>query len=184
MKRRTAIRNIGLVTGGLLFLPSCNFSPDRVPIVLNKLQISTDEEILLESIVDTILPETDTPGGVALKVQNFIWIQIDDCASPKQQETFLAGLRSFNPLVRERYYDDFVSLDLEKRLEILTSLLQADDTPKSVYDFLNTTKHTSVWGYKNTAYYLTKLMPYQLVPGAFSYKTITINPNEKININA
>src|SRR5690606_31293627 len=126
MKRRTAIRNIGLVTGGLLFLPSCNFSPDRVPIVLNKLQISTDEEILLESIVDTIVPETDTPGGVALKVQNFVWIQIDDCASPKQQETFLAGLRSFNPLVRERYYDDFVSLDLDKRLEILTSLLQAD----------------------------------------------------------
>lgn len=184
MKRRTAIRNLGLFTGGLLLMPSCNFSPERVPIVLNKLKITTEEEILLESIVDTILPQTDTPGGVALKVQNFIWIQIDDCASPEQQKSFLSGLRSFNSLVRERRGDDFVSLDAKTRLETLTDLLEGDSTPKPIYDFLNTTKHTAVWGYKNTEYYLTKLMPYQLIPGAFSYQTITINPNEKINTNA
>ena len=184
MKRRTAIRNIGLVTGGLLLMPSCNFSPDRIPIVLNKLQITTDEEILLESIIDTILPETDTPGGVALKVQNFIWIQMDDCASPEQQATYLSGLRSFNGLIRERYYDDFISLDAKKRLEILTALLNGEDTPEAIHGFLNNTKHTAVWGYKNTEYYLTNLMPYKLIPGAFSYQTITINPNEKINTNA
>jgi len=184
MKRRTAIRNIGLVTGGLFLLPACNFSPERVPIVLNKLKITTDEEILLESIVDTILPETNTPGGVALKVQNFIWIQMDDCVSPEQQTSYLSGLRSFNALVRERYYDDFISLDAEKRLEILSELLNGDDTPEPIHDFLNNTKHTAVWGYKNTEYYLTELMPYQLIPGAFSYQTKTINPNEKINTNA
>lgn len=184
MKRRTAIRNIGLFTGGLLLLPSCNFSPERIPIVLNKLKITTDEEILLESIIDTIIPETTTPGGVALKVQNFIWIQMDDCASPEQQDFYLSGFRSFNRLVRERYYDDFISLNPEKRLEILTALLEADDTPQPIGDFLSNTKRTAVWGYKNTEYYLTNLMPYKLIPGAFSYQTVTINPNEKINTNA
>ena len=184
MKRRTAIRNIGLVTGGLFLMPSCNFSEERIPIVLNKLKITTDEEILLESIVDTILPETNTPGGLALKVQNFIWIQMDDCASPEQQTSYLSGLRSFNALVRERYYDDFISLNAEKRLQILSELMGGKDTPSSILEFLNTTKHTAVWGYKNTQYYLTNLMPFQLIPGAFSYKTKTINPNEKINTNA
>ncbi|MDG3583357.1 MULTISPECIES: gluconate 2-dehydrogenase subunit 3 family protein [Galbibacter] len=184
MKRRTAIRNLGLVTGGLFLLPSCNFSEERVPLVLSKLKITTEEEILLEAMIDTILPETDTPGGVSLKVQNFVWTMLDDCASPEQQASFLNGLRGFNASVKEKHGDNFVDMDKKERLATLQNLMDDETLNKDLSNFLHTTKHTAVWGYKNTEYYMTQLMPYKLIPGAFSYRTKTIDPNEKININA
>jgi len=76
MKRRTAIRNIGLVTGGLFLLPACNFTQERLPVGLNKRKIPTGEAKLLESIIDTILPERGSPAGVALKAQIIILIQM------------------------------------------------------------------------------------------------------------
>ncbi|MCX2679090.1 gluconate 2-dehydrogenase subunit 3 family protein [Galbibacter sp. EGI 63066] len=185
MKRRTAIRNLGLATGGLMLFPSCNFSEKRVAIALNKLQIDIKEEILLEAIIDTILPETDTPGGVALKVQNFVWVMMDDCKSPEKQESFLKGLRLFNPKVKEKHGDVFTDMDKAERLSVLKELMDDQTADKDLLNFLHTTKGLAVWGYKNTEYYMTQVMPYELIPGAFSYQTCkTIHSNEKINSNA
>ena len=48
MKRRNAIKSLGLITTGLVLIPSCNFLDERTPIVLHKLKITEEEEILLE----------------------------------------------------------------------------------------------------------------------------------------
>ncbi|MEL4307081.1 gluconate 2-dehydrogenase subunit 3 family protein [Joostella sp. CR20] len=184
MKRRNALKSLGLITGGLMLVPSCSFLDKRTPIVLNKLKISEEEEILLEEIIDTMLPETDTPGGVSLKIQNFVWVMLDDCSDTETQNTYLAGLRSFNTTVKENYGDDFTDLNAEEKLTVLKEMMQSESLNPQVLSFLHTTKNTAVWGYKNSEYYMTNLMPYKLIPGAFSYKSKTINPTDKININA
>ncbi|EIJ38367.1 hypothetical protein JoomaDRAFT_1351 [Galbibacter orientalis DSM 19592] len=184
MKRRNAIKSLGLITTGLVLMPSCNFLDERTPIVLHKLKITEEEEILLEEIIDTMLPETETPGGVSLKIQNFVWVMLDDCADKEKQDTFLAGLRLFKSTVKENFDEDFSDLNSEEKLTTLLAMMQSESFNTDVSTFLHTTKQTAVWGYKNSEYYMTNLMPYKLIPGAFSYKTKTINPTDKININA
>ncbi|MCF8713651.1 gluconate 2-dehydrogenase subunit 3 family protein [Joostella atrarenae] len=184
MNRRNAIKSLGLLTGGMMLMPSCSFLDKRTPIVLNKLKITEDEEILFEEIVDTMLPETDTPGGVSLKIQNFVWVMLDDCADKEKQDTFLRGLRLFNPTVKEKYGDEFSDFNAEEKLTTLQQLFKDESLNEDLVAFLHTTKQTAVWGYKNSEYYMTNLMPYKLVPGSFSYKTKTINASDKININA
>ena len=72
MKRRSALKNIGLITGGLLLFPSCAISDEKVSIILNKLKIDADQEALLKSIVDTMIPEGEILGGLSAKSHNFI----------------------------------------------------------------------------------------------------------------
>ena len=46
MRRRVALKNLGLITGSILFLPSCNFSEEKAAIALNKLQITKNTRLI------------------------------------------------------------------------------------------------------------------------------------------
>ena len=185
MKRRDAIKNISLFTGGLLLFSSCDFSDKKVTIILNKLQINAKEETLLKQVVGTILPEGKIPGGVSLKAHNFVWVIIDECTSEEKQDSFMKGFRMFNQQVLDISSKNFTQLNEEKKLVILQNFMNNKNTNPDILNFLNSTKQIAVWGYMNSEYIMTEQMPYKLVPGAFSYEPCkSINNTEKININA
>ena len=185
MKRRSALKNIGLIAGGILLFPSCNYSESAASIALKNLKINITEGHLLKQIVDTILPEGEIPGGIALNIHNFIWVIINDCAKKEDQNTFINGLRLFDQAIFNLTDKKFGELSPDERLTSLKSLLETKSTDEEVLEFIHTTKQVAIEGYMNSEYILTKQMPYKLVPGAFSYEPCkTINPNEKINSNA
>ncbi|OIQ37190.1 MAG: hypothetical protein BM563_09070 [Bacteroidetes bacterium MedPE-SWsnd-G1] len=179
MNRRNALKNLGLFTGGVLLFPSCDFSDEKVGIILNKLKINAKQESLLTSIVDTIIPEDNTPGGISAKCHNFVWACIDDCTSPEDQKKFIEGLNEFNTKTN----DSFDQKNMEERTKIVDSSFS--DENKNIQNFLNSVKGLSVWCYTKSEHFLTVEMPYKLVPGAGTYNTCkTIDPNQKINSNA
>lgn len=184
MKRRSALKNIGLITGGLLLFPSCDVSDEKVSIILNKLKIDAAKEALLKSIVNTILPEGKVPGGLSAKSHNFIWYYIDDCVSEEEQIGFIGGLEEFNQKSNTEIGQKFVDSDDKVRLQTLNDFM-ANKDESTINDFLSAVKGLSIWNYLNSEYIMTNEMPYKLVPGAGTYKGCkTIDPNEKININA
>jgi hypothetical protein len=179
MKRRNVLKNLGLITGGILLFPSCNYSNEKATIALDKLNIDTAQKTILKEIVTTLIPEGKIPGGISLNAHNFVWIMINDCATKHEQDLFLEGLNRFN-----EKYSKFNTLDTAERLTVLEENNPIKATSGIAYFLLNT-KHLAIQGYMNSEYILTKQMPYKLVPGAGSYETYkVINPNEKININA
>ncbi len=185
MNRRNVLKNLGLITGGVLLFPSCNFSDEKVSIILNKLQINPSQELLLKEIVDTILPEGEIPGGISLKAHNFVWVMVDDCTSKEKQNSFINGLNIFNDKVSETTGNKFVSLDAQKKLETLQEFMANKDLDTEVLYFLNSTKRLAIRGYMISEYIMTNEMPYKLVPGAGTYEGCkTIDNTKKININA
>ena len=44
MDRRKALLNLGILTGGMVLLPSCDFTEEQVSLSLNKLRITASEE--------------------------------------------------------------------------------------------------------------------------------------------
>lgn len=185
MKRRDVIKNIGFVTGGILLFPSCNFSNEKVTIAMNRLKVTEDNMALLKTLVNVILPDGDMPGGIALNIDKFIWVIVDDCISTDYQKSFLNGIEQFDQEVKIQIGQSFNSLNSFGKEKAVQELLENKNTKTEVQYFINTTKQVAVWGYMNSEYYKTKQMPYKLVPGPFSYQTCkTIDTNEKININA
>ncbi len=77
MRRRSALKNLTVALGGLMSLPAwaSGWSPDS----LGQFSIlPVSDENLLAEIVETILPETDTPGAKSLKVHQFVMRMIQE----------------------------------------------------------------------------------------------------------
>src|SRR5689334_8004656 len=47
---------------------------------------------MLEALVDTVLPATDTPGAREARVHVFVDLALRDCYTPAEQQLFLSGL--------------------------------------------------------------------------------------------
>src|SRR5215510_2325371 len=96
MKRRHAIRQIAIITAGVVFIPACK-STDKSPIPLKNFSLTESEQDLLSELTETILPKTNTfPGAKDLKAPEFVLTMVDDCLKPEDQKTFTNGLKAFN----------------------------------------------------------------------------------------
>src|SRR5690349_6676085 len=72
----------------------------------------------LVALVDTILPETDSPAASAADTHFFIDLALPACASPAAQKTFREGLRALAA---------FSSLDAAARVVALKQRAAADE---------------------------------------------------------
>ena len=191
MNRRLAIKNLGMLTGGLILLPACDFSDEKASISLNKLKVTSKQENLLNELVITFIPEGEIPGAKSLKVSNFVWIMVDDSMKEEKQDSYINGSKIFDLRVKELSGKAFAELDLAERIAILNDLLQLDTEEenntqntevKDIQNFINTSKYYTVWGYMQSEYIMTEIMPYQLVPGSYGSCEI-IDKNKRINVN-
>ena len=66
------------VVGGLVTLPAWanGWSTNNLPSIT---YLTDNQDALLASIVETIIPETDIPGARSLNVHTFIQKMVKDC---------------------------------------------------------------------------------------------------------
>ena len=203
MDRRTLLKNLGLIASGAIILPSCDFSEDKVPIALNNLNVTVEQEELLGLLVDTILPKSEEiPGAKDLEVQNFVWVMVDDCMEKEPQTVFINGLNQFARYTEKFKESSFEKLPIEEKVPYLSELLQKKATQPPVKEmkqeeektelppeaymtdiqfFIKTAKRYTIQGFLQSKYVMTELMPYALVPGSHSYCE-TIDPTKRVNI--
>ncbi|GAO45529.1 hypothetical protein FPE01S_06_00200 [Flavihumibacter petaseus NBRC 106054] len=133
------------------FLPSCVYRQDQVHMQLKHLQINPDQEKLLASLADEIIPATQTPGATDLGLHFFALKMVDDCYDSVGRDQFMSGFKAF---AENRSADN--ALTLEKAA--------AD---QKMAGFVNGYRSLIVRGYKQSEYYMTKVVPYKLVPGGY-----------------
>lgn len=189
-----------------MLAPSCTFfDENRVPIALNNLKVTLEQELLLTEVVAAIIPADEVYKGAAdLKLQDFVWVMVDDTMKPEDQQRFLNGLNQF-----ARYREKFLEKDWEDLPPAeqagFLKLVMAKKAPKAppqpvnsqqqkgeelppeqfladIQFFLNTARGRSIQGWLQSQYVMTEIYPYQLVPGGFSLCE-TIDPSKRININ-
>ena len=62
-----------------------------------------NEERMLQLVVETIIPSTDTPGAKELNVDQFVLLMVNDCHSEKDQIAFYSGLHSMDAFVEKGF---------------------------------------------------------------------------------
>ena len=187
MDRRNALRNLGILTGGMVLLPSCDFSEEKVSLVMNKLNIKASEETLMKELVSSIIPEGEIPGAGSLEVHNFVWIMVDDCMDDEKQASFLKGMKSFDSFVKKTNGTSFLSMQQTERENTLSDLLNiktddSDPLQKDIFLFVSTVKGLTSYGYMQSEYIMKEVMPYTLIPGSYG-PCETVDKSKRINVN-
>ena len=123
MDRRNALRNTGLIAGGAVLMPSllallqsCENEPrlDWQPLFF-----AEDEALFISALVDTILPRTDTPGALDVKVDLFldkIFAKTYDAAG---QQKVRSKIAEFNEDCRKNFGAVFIDLNKTDQVAVL-----------------------------------------------------------------
>src|SRR6056297_1379300 len=123
MDRRSALKKTGLLAGAAVAMPSIlsilqackseprlNWQPEFVTI---------DEAQTIASLVDIMLPRTDTPGALDVKVDVFIDRIIAQTYDAAGQENMRSEIAAFNLDCKQNFGEVFINLDNDKRIEVL-----------------------------------------------------------------
>lgn len=185
MDRRLALKQLALFTGGLMAFPSCDFSRENVLAAYEKLQVSEAHRSLLAKVVETILPGGDIVGARELDMQGFVLVMANDCLGEEDQSRFVEGLKGFGAYVKKQSGNSFEKMDQESAESSYMAIVESEDNSgemEALKYFLNTTKRFTLQGYLSSEYFMTEVMPYNMVPGGFQGEKM-IDPTAKININ-
>ncbi len=84
--------------------------------------LNREQQALVTTIAEMIIPETDTPGATSVKVPEFIDLILTDWASDDERAAFLAGLRDIDTRAGAMGSTRFAALPASKKVELMTAL--------------------------------------------------------------
>lgn len=168
MDRRTVIKNLSFITAGVILLPSCLQKDENVVVRLKNLSLNKIQDKTFSSLIDTLIPKTDTPGALDLKVDVFVLKMVDDCHTKKEQQDFMMGIDDLNDLSKKINGNFFSECSLQQRNTILSNLESRKDLPGTLLAFYKIIKERTIQGYTTSQYVLTNQLGYELVPGRYN----------------
>ncbi|SEK32463.1 gluconate 2-dehydrogenase subunit 3 family protein [Parapedobacter koreensis] len=166
MNRRSAVRTLLYIAGGTLVLPACFHESRKATIALANLSVTEADEALLEELVETLVPATDTAGGKELLLHLFVLKMIDDCHSPEDQQAFTKGLATFSSWSQKELGRSFAEAGIDERTALLGKAPDSGDS--NLVQFYGLVKRRTIQGYMNSQYVMTNLVKYELVPGRYN----------------
>lgn len=126
MNRRELLKKTAFGAGIILtptvltaILNSCSSKPSLnwTPRVFTK-----EQALTVQSLVDMLLPKTDTPSALELNVDRFVDILIDVAYETSEKKEFAKELDDFNTKCIEEYNNPFQDCSFSERNEILKEL--------------------------------------------------------------
>ena len=165
--RRRAVKQLLIISGGIVIFPSCVHHEDKTSILLKNLDLNAGHEKLMAEIAATIIPATDTLGAKDVYTHIYTLKMLDDCYEKEKQQAFVKGLNEINTISKKRFKNNFVDCTVPERQDILTDIEAKNGYSKDVQSFYGMMKHLTIQGYMTSKYVGTKLVVYELVPGRF-----------------
>jgi Gluconate 2-dehydrogenase subunit 3 len=188
MRRRTALKQLGVLATAAMVLPSCvgKESVTQATIALNKISITGNQEKLLAAMAECLIPKTNTPGAGELNIHHFALRMIDDCTEAEDQKKFLKGLEQFQSAVEEKTGKSFEESTAEEQQNLLKDIESdklvptlKDGEQNSIKDFYDTYRGRTIQGYLGSEYVMTNVFGYNMIPGRYD-GAVEINANTDI----
>ena len=182
MDRRAALKKTAVVAGSAALVPSlfsllqsCQQQPrlSWQPIFL-----SDNQAELISTLVNTLLPRTETPGALDMKVDIFIDVVFAKMFDARAQEAMIAEMDRFDELCMEKFGSKFTQLntaDCEeylKQKEAESGKFNGKVWGTAVGDqkpvgFYRTIKSLALWGYFSSEEIGKNVLSYDPIPGEY-----------------
>ena len=136
------------------------------------------------AMIDQIIPETDTPGAKAARVNEFIDVILTEWAVDEESKNFLDGLAGVDKQSNELFGKNFVDASHAQQVTLLRSMDESvaaqsarrrrrhgntipEDRDKQLRgDFFNVFKGITLHGYYTSEIGFTQELKLEIIPGA------------------
>ncbi len=174
MDRREALKLVGLMLGGAVsssvaarVLAGCNAAPGRyAPQTLTPAQ-----DDLVATVAELIIPETDTPGARAARVNEFVDRMLTAGYADDERDRFLAGLADLDARAQAAGGKAFVASTTDEQTALLTALeAEAKATRQAgaaVRSFFAVMKELTLVGFYTSEIGATQELQTVTVPGRY-----------------
>ena len=182
MKRRTVLKNTALIAGATVLFPSLatllQSCQQEQRLHWQPTFLSTEHAELLSTLVDTILPKTETPGGLDVKVDLFMDLVFSQLYNEEAQKKIVANMIAFDEKCQAKFDNRFSELTVPQRQEIL----QNEEVTNAKYNggvwgtavgkqapvgFYRSMKSLALWGYFSSEAISRDILNYDPVPGDY-----------------
>lgn len=167
MKRRIAIKHLGLMLGGAALAPRFLIAGELQSLSSEGLKLG-EKEPLVAALVDTIIPRTDIPGAKDLGVQHFVLKMVEDCYQDEDQRKFVLGLEQLETLANPRFGRGFSSCQQKEQHSLVQEIEGSTETSAELRHCYNIVKHRTIQGYMNSEYVMTQQLIYEVAPARYN----------------
>jgi hypothetical protein len=165
MDRRKAIKNLAIVSGGLITLPQWMVSCGVSDTTIHQTSFSTAEQKLLASITDTIIPVGNSIGALSVGVDKFLQKLIDDCYEKDVQDNVKAQLKSLEGSAKTTNKKSFADCTQAQREKLLLKLSASGI--KTEKDFFDLIKSETIRGFNTSQKVMQEYLGYKVAPGHY-----------------
>ena len=183
MERREALKKTAMIAGSTAVIPSL-FSllqscQQQSELDWEPTFLSDDHARLITALVDTLLPKTETPGALDMKVHMFIDLVFGKVYDDAGQQLVTAEMTAFDLNCKEKYGSTFSELSTEDRVEVLKEAeLTSPKYNGQVWGtavgkqepvgFYRSIKSLTLWGYFSSEEIGRNVLSYDPIPGEYS----------------
>jgi hypothetical protein len=135
------------------------------------------------AMIDQIIPDTDTPGAKAARVNEFIDVILTEWAHDEERKSFLDGLADVDKKSNELFAKDFSDASPAQQLSLLRAMDEAAAFESSTHplpdrdelenrdkqlegNFFSVFKRLTLHGYYTSEIGFTQELKLQIIPGA------------------
>jgi len=162
MLRRDALKNTALIAGAGISIGSLTALIQGCKTALPAGNYLTGEQLsLLELVVDTFLPRTDTPSATDAGVHTFIDENMEASFRPEELETFTGALDLVAKRCKDKYGKSYDKITQEEREELLLSM---HGTDLQAFEAL---RGTTLYVYYTSEEGATKALNFLPIPGEY-----------------
>jgi hypothetical protein len=163
MKRRDSIKMLMASTAGLISLPS--WEGWSASSLKHSTNFFVEEQSLLASVADTIIPAGDGPGALTVGVDKFLTKLLENCYDSNVQENIKTQLAKLETSAQSVYQQSFTTLHQHQREELLLKFSNAENEGER--EFFKLIKAETIRGFNTSKEVMVTYLKYQQVPGHY-----------------
>jgi len=167
MKRRKALKIVGLTAVSLPVLPGCE---PALPKIYSKLSMEFKDYKLIERLVELVLPYNPEEIVTPETTTDFVLTHINDCSSPEDQSIFMDGLKEVHFYLSGGKQDKKVAFHKKKMEEqeaTLKYLVAQEYDSSSLKYFFKTILDLTRRHFTTSKYFMTEYLDFEFIPGRF-----------------
>ena len=172
MDRRKALRNIGKGIGTVIITPTIVsiFQRCQLSKTFNPTFFKSEDFNLISRLMEIIIPKTDIPGAIELKLPEFVDNYIDAVWDKKSKENINKSLKLFKDVAKTKFGQkptrNLTFDELDKLLDkFLKSKEINSDEEKIAASFTTELRNLTINAFRTNEYIGENILAYQPVPG-------------------